>query len=133
MAMSRLDHVNVRTNRLAAMIAWYEDVLDLRSGPRPGFRFGGAWLYCQDKPIVHLVEVAEEPAAVAPKIEHFALQADGLEDFLARLEARDIPFEVGRPPDFPIIQVNIFDPDQNHIHVDFHADEAAALERRGLT
>ena len=129
MAMERLDHVNVRTNRLAAMIDWYRDVLGLETGPRPGFSFGGAWLYCAGEPIVHLVEVAEEQAAIAPKIEHFAIRATGLDTFLGRLEAKGIAYEIGRPPGFPIIQVNVFDPDQNHIHIDFPAAEEAALER----
>ena len=132
MPLQSLDHVNVRTNNLAAMIAWYGDILGMETGPRPGFRFGGAWLYCDGKPIVHLVEVKEEPAAIAPKIEHFAIGGTDLEGFLAKLEAAHVPYEVGRPPDFPIIQVNIHDPDKNHIHIDFHSDEAAALERRGL-
>ena len=129
MALERLDHVNVRNNRPAAVIDWYQDVPGLETGPRPGFAFGGAWLYCAGEPIVHLVEVTQEPAAVAPKLEHFAIRATGLDGFLSRLEAKGIPYEIGRPPGFPIIQVNIFDPDQNHIHIDFPAAEEAALER----
>lgn len=130
MHLERLDHVNVRTHRLAAMIAWYRDVLGMATGPRPGFSFGGAWLYCAGEPVVHLVEVAEEPAAIAPKIEHFALRATGLDAFLTHLEAHGVAYEIGRPPGFPIIQVNVFDPDRNHIHIDFPAAEAAALDGR---
>jgi catechol 2,3-dioxygenase-like lactoylglutathione lyase family enzyme len=130
--LKTLDHVNVRTRNLDVMVDWYRDILGMETGPRPGFQFGGAWLYCDGKPIVHLVEVSDEPAAIAPKIEHFAIAADGLEVFLSHLEARDVDYEIGRPPGFPIIQVNIFDPDGNHIHVDFHSDEAEALARRGV-
>jgi len=130
MGLQRLDHVNVRTSRLQAMIDWYSDVLEMQTGPRPGFGFGGAWLYCAGHPVVHLVEVAEEPAAIAPKIEHFAISAQGLGGFLDRLEARGIAYEIGRPPGFPIIQVNIHDPDKNHIHIDFPDAEAGALEGR---
>jgi catechol 2,3-dioxygenase-like lactoylglutathione lyase family enzyme len=129
MALERLDHVNLRTHRLQAMIDWYREVLDMKTGPRPGFPFGGAWLYCAGEPIVHLVEVAEEQAAVAPKIEHFAIRGTGLDSFLTMLEGKGIAYEIGRPPDFPIIQVNIFDPDRNHIHIDFPAAEEAALQR----
>ena len=28
----------------------------LAPGPRPNFSFGGAWMYCGDRPAVHLVE-----------------------------------------------------------------------------
>ena len=132
MPLQSLDHVNVRTHRLQAMVAWYSDVLGMVTGPRPGFGFGGAWLYLDKKPIVHLVEVEEEPAAIAPKIEHFAIGGSDLEGFLTTLEEAGVAYEIGRPPGFPIIQVNIHDPDKNHIHVDFHSDEAAALDRRGL-
>ena len=132
MKLARLDHVNVRTNRLQEMIDWYGKILAMEVGPRPDFPFGGAWLYCDGSPIVHLVEVQEEPAAIAPKLEHFAIGATGLEAFLAHLETHGVPYEVGRPPGFPLIQVNIHDVDRNHIHIDFSADEAAALTTRGL-
>ncbi len=132
MPLHALDHVNVRTHRLQPMIAWYRDVLGMELGPRPGFGFAGAWLYLAGKPIVHLVEVDEEPAAIAPKIEHFALGGSDLEGFLLKLEAAGIAYEIGRPPGFPIIQVNIHDADDNHLHVDFPSAETAALERRGL-
>ncbi len=132
MPLRTLDHVNVRTNRLETMVAWYEDVLGMVTGPRPDFGFPGAWLYCAGNPIVHLVGVSDEPAAIAPKIEHFAVRATDLDGFLSMLETKGIDYEIGRPPNFPIIQVNIFDPDRNHLHIDFSTDEADALTRRGL-
>jgi len=42
MTLSYLDHVNIRTARLAEMAEFYQAVLGLDSGPRPPFRFGGA-------------------------------------------------------------------------------------------
>jgi catechol 2,3-dioxygenase-like lactoylglutathione lyase family enzyme len=123
MPLLRLDHVNVRTNRLGAMIAWYRDVLGMEPGPRPAFSFGGAWLYCDGHPIVHLVEVDEEQAAIDPKIEHFAISGSGLAAFLARLDEKRVAYRLGRAGDFPIVQVNVHDPDGNHIHLDFPADE----------
>ena len=132
MKLARLDHVNVRTSRLQQMIDWYGKILAMEPGPRPDFPFGGAWLYCDGLPIVHLVEVQEEPAAIAPKLEHFAISATGLDAFLAHLEKHEIAYEVGHPPGFSIIQVNIHDVDQNRIHIDFPADEAAALTGRGF-
>lgn len=129
MPLLRLDHVNLRTNRLAAMIGWYRDVLGMEAGPRPAFDFGGAWLYCAGRPIVHLVEVDEEQASVAPKIEHFAISGSDLEAFLRHLEMKGVPYRIGRPADFPIIQVNVFDPDGNHIHLDFPADDGVAPQR----
>ena len=42
MQIGKLDHVNVRTNQLDAMIGWYTDVLGMRTGARPDFPFPGA-------------------------------------------------------------------------------------------
>ena len=79
-----LDHVNIRTANLAALRRFYSDVLGLKDGARPPFKFGGAWLYCGEQAAVHLVEVGQAPAGHQPRIEHFAFRAAGLADFLAR-------------------------------------------------
>lgn len=127
MQVLALDHANVRTNKLAEMVAWYEEILGLKSGPRPPFNIGGAWLYAGEYPIVHLVEVGTEPASIEPKIEHFAVRATGMQGLVDRLRAREIPFSMDRVPDFPIVQVNLCDCDGNHIHVDFALSEYEAL------
>ena len=56
MKLTGLDHVNIRTASLEAMIGSYETVLGLTNGARPPFGFGGAWLYVGERPVVHLVE-----------------------------------------------------------------------------
>jgi catechol 2,3-dioxygenase-like lactoylglutathione lyase family enzyme len=123
MTLMRLDHVNIRTSNLAAMIEWYVDILGLVEGPRPPFDFAGAWLYIGDAPIVHLVGVKNEPRSIEPKIEHFAISATGLKVFLAKLKSREVVYSLDEVPDFPIVQVNIRDCDGNHIHIDFpHAE-----------
>ena len=125
--LKHFDHVNVRTANLEAMIAWYGDVLGMRPGPRPPFSFGGAWLYRGDRALIHLVDVESDPEARDPKLEHFALRAEGLGDFLEALRARSVEHRIGIIPGFGIIQVNLWDPDRNHIHIDFGPEEKDAL------
>lgn len=127
MQIGRLDHVNVRTENLAPMIEWYESVLGMTNGRRPDFSFGGAWLYAGDHPIVHLVEVAAGPKNQEPRIEHFAISATGLPGFIQRLNARGIPYTLDPVPGFPIVQINLHDPDGNHLHIDFADAEAKGL------
>ncbi|MEJ2178651.1 MAG: VOC family protein, partial [Gammaproteobacteria bacterium] len=55
MQIEKLDHVNVRTTQLDAMIDWYTNVLGMRIGDRPDFRFPGAWMYTGEAAPVHLV------------------------------------------------------------------------------
>ncbi len=127
MSLLDLDHVNIRTGNLTAVAAFYEFVLGLRRGERPPFAFGGAWLYCGEKAAVHLVEVPKAPDQGAPRIEHFAFKAEGLEAFLGRLRAAKVAYRISIVPGLEIRQVNIHDPDGNHIEIAFAAGEKAEL------
>lgn len=124
--LKRLDHVNLRTHRLDTMIEWYTRVLALQSGDRPDFPFTGAWLYLDDRPIVHLVGIEEDSAKgsdVELKLEHFAISATGMADFEQHLEKHGVHYQRSEVPGFKLVQYNIWDPDGNHIHIDFAADE----------
>ena len=127
MGITSFDHVNVRTAALDRMIAFYRTILGMEPGERPPFPFGGAWLYCAGRPVVHLVAVAQAPRTQEPRIEHFAFSAEGLADFLAHLRRHGIAYEIGLLPAWNVRQVNFHDPDGNHIHVDFPAHEQADL------
>lgn len=119
MQLNAFDHVNVRTANLDAMVRWYEEVLWMKSGARPNFPFDGAWLYLGDLALVHLVGQEEQPKSVDPQIEHFAISASGFKEFMAHLEKQGVEAKVNKIESFGITQVNIFDPDGNHIHIDF--------------
>ena len=123
MPLARLDHVNIVTSNLDEMVEWYTDVLEMAVGERPSFPFPGAWLYVGNDALVHLVGTQEERQSIEPKIEHFAINATGLAEFIARLESRGLQYGMNTVPDFPIVQVNIFDCDGNHIHIDFPTSE----------
>jgi catechol 2,3-dioxygenase-like lactoylglutathione lyase family enzyme len=123
MQLDRLDHVNVKTANLEQMIKWYEDVLGMTSGARPPFPFPGAWMYAGEHPVVHLVGVDSEPAGHDPKLEHFALSATGYASFLENLGNRNIDYKVVKVPGIDVTQVNVFDVDGNHIHIDFQSQE----------
>ena len=127
MAVVRLDHVNIITANLDTLQGFYEDVLGLRTGDRPSFGVDGAWLYCGEIAIVHLVQAERQPSAGEPRLEHFALFADGLADFLGHLRDHNVAYDVAVVPGLGIRQVNIFDPDGNHIEVQFAADETADI------
>lgn len=128
MSLARLDHVNVCTTQLEKLKTFYSDVLGLTPGPRPNFSFGGAWMYCGAHPAVHLVERDQlTPTSGDLRLQHFAFAADDLEGFLARLKALDVPYRVGIVEDFELCQVNLSDPDGNHLHIDFPLAEAQRL------
>lgn len=131
-----LDHVNIRTARLPAMIAFYSQVLGLESGWRPPFPFPGAWLYArgpggaEGQAVVHLVGLAEPPPEQpALRLEHFAFRSQGrLRAFLAHLAALGVEGQVRPVPGMTLTQVNLWDPDGNHLHLDFAESLPAAVQ-----
>ena len=124
MPVIAFDHVNIRTANLDALIAWYGDILGLVPGRRPDFGFPGAWLYLGDQALVHLVGSEDDlQAGGNVTLEHFALRATGLNNFLKHLMDRGISHSIDPVPGIPVVQVNLHDPNGNHIHVDFNAVE----------
>ncbi len=126
MQIAKLDHVNLRTTQLETLIAWYCDVLGLRHGERPDFPFPGAWLYAGDTAVVHLNGI-DGPEGVGSdqdlKLEHFALTATGAAAFEENLRVRDETYRRVEIAQTGTIAFNVWDPDGNHIHVDFPSEE----------
>lgn len=124
MAIEFLDHVNLRTANLARMRAFYRDVLGLRDGQRPPFAFAGAWLYSGERAVVHLVEVGEAPAPSGElRLEHFAFVARDFDGMVRSLSLAGVEFRVSELTGSRTRQLNIHDPDGNHIHLDFATPE----------
>ncbi|MEO1190748.1 MAG: VOC family protein [Pseudomonadota bacterium] len=121
--MLAFDHVNIRTANLERAVAFYEEVLGMTSGKRPPFPFPGAWMYIGEQALVHLVAIDEAPdlphAPEALRLEHFAFRGEDLGGQRARLAKAGVAVEEVLVPGFNILQLNFYDPDGNHIHVDF--------------
>jgi catechol-2,3-dioxygenase len=121
MPLVSLDHVNLRTDRLEEMCTFYGEMLGLVRGPRPPFPFGGAWLYCNGRPCVHLVEFsgARRQGGGEPSLSHFAFTATGMGELVDRLRRAGVAYTVAALPASNVKQVNFADPDGNALHVDF--------------
>ena len=123
MALIGLDHVNIRTADLDGLCRFYEDVLGLAQGPRPNLNFGGAWLYCGDSAVVHLVALSKPAKVDEVQIEHFAFRAEGLAVFLARLDGKGIAYKQTTVANSGRHQVFIRDPDGNRVEIQFGPEE----------
>lgn len=113
-------------SQLASVQAFYEEVIGLSPGARPGFDFPGAWLYAGAEPIVHLAAVLQSAsstvstgsraalpgASVATgSIDHIALSAKGTVDEARQmLSSLGMPFTEAPVPDFPLYQIFLNDP-----------------------
>lgn len=126
MKILRLDHVNIRTTQIDVLIDWYSSILGMYIGERPNFSFAGVWLYTGDLAAIHIVSLdsAELVGSEANlKLEHFAFAASGLNQFLEKLNQMDISYRRADITDMNIIQINLWDPDGNHVHLDFDSNE----------
>ncbi len=120
MPLAYLDHVNLRTANVAGMTEFYVEVLGLTLGARPAFTFGGAWLYCGERAVVHLVEVAEQPNPSGElRLEHFAFIGRDYDALVHTLDARGVPYRAAKQFGSDTRQINVRDPDGNRVHIDF--------------
>jgi hypothetical protein len=107
------------------MVDWYANVLGMTTGTRPDFEFPGAWMYLGDAAFVHLIEVQKDSGAGSEsnlKLEHFAFSATDMQTFEAHLVQLGEKFQKLKLPGFDIVQYNIWDPDGNHLHIDFETN-----------
>lgn len=127
MELKLLDHVELRSAEPEALADWYTRILGLERGYRPSFELDGIWLYLGELSVVHILAQKEQPETRDPRIDHFAFRAKGLASLIERLEAARIHYRVSRMPETRAFQVFISDPESNHMHIDFSAEEADEL------
>ena len=85
-------------------------------------------MYVGDQATVHLVGVEKDSGAGSEthlKLEHFAFAANGLKEFQSKLDSVGEKYERRDVPGGIITQFNVWDPDGNHIHIDFPTSEGA--------
>lgn len=108
------------------MEAWYTKVMGLCAGDWSDFPFPGAWLYAGDTAVIHLVGLQGSAGAVSEqdlKLEHFAFSATRLGEFETQLRAMKLPFQRIDLLSIRLVQLHLQDPDGNHVHADFSAEE----------
>ncbi len=76
MPLTALDHYTIRTSDLDRAVRFYAEILGLESGARPPFRFAGAWLYCDGRPVVHLAVRGQKAGGETGALDHLAFRAD---------------------------------------------------------
>ena len=118
MALNRLEHFTINVSDLDRSVSFYSDVLGLRNGDRPPFDFPGAWLYCGDTPVVHLIAGRAGPPG-AGSLDHVAFRASDLNGLRGRLTTNEISFDENDLPDRPLHQVFFKDPDGVKIELNF--------------
>ena len=139
MQVRHLDHFTLRTTRLAQSRDFYEQVIGLRPGPRPAFSFAGAWLYAEDRPLLHLAAAgARDDDALARYlgtrsasegsgcVDHISFRCTGLPAFERRLADLGVACERRTVPDLRQHQLFLVDPDGVRVECIFDSSEDAS-------
>jgi catechol 2,3-dioxygenase-like lactoylglutathione lyase family enzyme len=125
MPLEYIDHYNVVTTDAAESAKFYVDVLGLRIGDRPPFKFPGAWVYCDDKPVLHLIERAEIPDGTG-RVDHVAFRCTGYGDMKRRLENAGVAYDERIVPKFNLTQLFLQSPDGLKLELTFSEESVAA-------
>ena len=134
MEIEQLDHFTIKVSDLDASTHFYTDVVGLRNGARPDFAFGGAWLYCGDHPLVHLIDERARQALGLAKgksglqrgmgaVDHVAFRASGLSAMRQRLTDMQVSFDEQTVPGQGLRQLFLDDPDGVRLEFNFPAPE----------
>lgn len=138
MQVQRLDHFTLRTEKLEATRAFFEDVAGLSAGPRPAFGFAGVWLYAQGTAVVHLAAFDPDDHELlrylgdrnggpgSGSLDHVALRCIDLPAFEVRLRRLGVSYVPRTVPDLCEHQVFVTDPNGIRIEFIFSSQEVAS-------
>jgi catechol 2,3-dioxygenase-like lactoylglutathione lyase family enzyme len=93
MAVTGLNHINIRTTDVEASIRFYVDLLDLEFRLEPPGQQRN-WLYDRSgRPIIHF-RIWEADSESTGPIDHVALSCEGMAQIIGRLKARQIDYRL---------------------------------------
>ena len=118
MKVTRFHHVSVNSNGtpVAAMVAFYRDVLGLGDRPRPEIPgVPGHWHEVGDQEL-HLVGAPASGRGIDPTGHHYCVAVEDLDAAIAELEERDIEY-VRAVQGEDTVQIWITDPAGNTVEL----------------
>jgi catechol 2,3-dioxygenase-like lactoylglutathione lyase family enzyme len=131
-------HLNIRCspNDIPAIERFYGDVLGLKRGYRPNFKFDGIWLYEGDDPVIHVSARFPQDSIVKDKhsgsVDHIAFKASGGVKFREHLRRLGIDFEEQNIENAGY-QVFLYDPVGTKIEFNFLHEHIADAVPLGTT
>lgn len=142
MPLHNLQHFLIQTRDIRETVRWYVDVLGLREGPHPDFKFPVAWLYLGDEDVLHLTEGGSNVSANRMRylgqqstategsgvIDHVAFRATGLKEMLAHLKDLGIAFTQRQVSNVGLFQLFLIDPNGVKVELNFLSAEADGIE-----
>lgn len=123
MKITGMNHFTVLSHDVDLTISFYQKALGLKSGYRPNLPFPGAWLYVEEKAVLHIIGVNSSDKLSAGVIDHIAFSGVGLSKFIQHLSDLNISYEHSQQIGSNIWQVFFYDPSGAKVEVDFDPSE----------
>ena len=141
MPLSHIEHFLIQTADLARTRDWYVEVLGMRVGPSPDFKFPVCWMYLGDTDVLHLTEggavtsenrrkfLGQQSDAVRGTgvVDHVAFRCTGLSDMMEHLTRLGIPFTRRMVNDQGLFQLFLMDPNDVKIELNFANSEISGV------
>ena len=107
-----IHHVNIRApaRDIAQLREFYCEVVGLSEGWRPPFESRGHWLYAGDRPVVHLVEGADDAVGTSRGVDHVAFQCSDFQPVIDRLKRHGVEYRETTVPSLGDRQLAFRDP-----------------------
>ncbi len=142
MGLSHIEHFLIQTEDMERTKKWYVDVLGMRVGPHPDFKFPVAWLYIGDVDVVHVTEGGKNVSENRKRylgqhsqatqgsgvVDHIAFRCSGLDEMLTHLESIGVEFNQRQVSNQDLYQLFMFDPNGIKIELNFDAVEAKSIK-----
>jgi catechol 2,3-dioxygenase-like lactoylglutathione lyase family enzyme len=125
MAIVGMNHFTVLSSNLERTKAFYIELLGLTEGWRPDLGFPGAWLYCGDHAVLHVIAGRALPADAKGVIDHMAFTGKDLSATVGKLQAAGIQYDLRKQRGNDLWQLFCFDPDGARVELDFEGSEPA--------
>jgi catechol 2,3-dioxygenase-like lactoylglutathione lyase family enzyme len=129
-----LFHVAVKTNDLAATVAFYTRIIGLSEVPRPSFGYPGAWLGVTLPGGPAIIHVYAGGPALGPEgrapvgtaaIDHVSLSCRGYHAFIARFRAAGLDWREFLVPGTSLWQLFVHDPSGLQLELTFDGSSEA--------
>jgi catechol 2,3-dioxygenase-like lactoylglutathione lyase family enzyme len=137
MPLAFIEHFLIQSADIEVTKDWWVNVLGLRVGPSPDFKFPVYWLYAGDRDVLHLTQGGNNVSDNRMKylgqtsqatqgsgvVDHIGFRATGLHDMIDHLNKLGVEFKERQVNDQGLYQLFLFDPNGVKVELNFEVAE----------
>jgi catechol 2,3-dioxygenase-like lactoylglutathione lyase family enzyme len=137
MPLAFIEHFLIQSADIEKTKDWWVNVLGLRVGPSPDFKFPVYWLYAGDRDVLHLTQggaavsdnrmkylgQSSQATEGSGVVDHIGFRCTGLHDMIDHLSKLKVEFKERQVDDQGLYQLFLFDPNGVKVELNFEVAE----------